>query len=229
MSISNSDHLRRKIDLIYLNSGVGQQLLSHPDFRGLYPEFLFTVHTMIRASVPLMEEAQAQCLKRPDDPVATAMAGYLEQHIKEERHHDIWCLDDLQTVGVAAEEVARRVPSPTVASLVGSQYYWMKHYHPLALLGYIAVIEGYPPQEALVDHMQTITDYPREAFSTLLKHARLDPHHKKDLDQFLNSLTLSDEQLSILGLSAIHTVQLVIQTYKDVLDAHDEAAPALSA
>ena len=224
MPIPNSEHLRRKIDLIYLNSGVGQQLLSHPDFRGLYPEFLFTVHTMIRASVPLMEEARAECKKRPRDPAATAMAAYLEQHIKEERHHDVWCLDDLQAVGVPAQEVEGRVPSPTVAALVGSQYYWMKHYHPLALLGYIAVIEGYPPEEELVEHMQTITGYPQEGFSTLLKHARLDPHHKKDLDDFLNTLTLTDEQLSILGLSAIHTVQLVIQTYKDVLDAHDTAA-----
>ena len=30
------------------------------------------------------------------------------------------------------------MPSPAVAALVGSQYYWLLHHHPVALLGFVA-------------------------------------------------------------------------------------------
>ena len=37
------------------------------------------------------------------------------------------------------------MPPPSVAGLVGSQYYWILHHHPVAFLGYVALMEGYPP------------------------------------------------------------------------------------
>lgn len=75
----------------------------------------------------------------------TGLATYLERHVDEERQHDDWLLEDLAELGVAREDVWGRIPSPNIAALVGSQYYWMRHYHPVALLGYIAVLEGRPP------------------------------------------------------------------------------------
>ena len=44
----------------------------------------------------------------------------------------------------SAREIARP-PAPAVAALVGAQYYWVLHHHPVALLGYIGLLEGYPP------------------------------------------------------------------------------------
>ena len=32
-----------------------------------------------------------------------------------------------------------------VATLVGAQYYWLRHVHPVSLLGHMAVMEGYSP------------------------------------------------------------------------------------
>ena len=38
----------------------------------------------------------------------------------------------------------------TAAALVGAQYYWIRHVHPVALLGYVMLLEGYPPSAGTV-------------------------------------------------------------------------------
>ena len=57
-TLSNSQLLRRKIGFV-LDELVlaSQSLTTHPRIVDLYPEYLFTVHSMIRASVPLMQTA----------------------------------------------------------------------------------------------------------------------------------------------------------------------------
>ncbi|HEX6757618.1 MAG TPA: iron-containing redox enzyme family protein, partial [Propionibacteriaceae bacterium] len=175
-------------------------------------------HGIIRASVPLMETALTTARTLPDDQVAVLLADYLKHHIPEERGHDDWLLADLDSIGIPRDQVLRRVPSPTIAALVGSQYYWMQHVHPVGLLGYIALLEGYPPKRQDIGQMQAATGYGPEAFRTLLLHADLDPHHGDDLDHLLDSLPLTEQQLTLIGLSAIASVQLITQAQQELLD-----------
>src|SRR5215510_7596973 len=99
---------------------------------------------MIRATVPLMEAALARTRVMGADLLAPKLALYFEHHIPEEMHHDEWLLDDLESLGFNRSDLLRRPPSPTVAGMVGAQYYWIHHYHPVLLLSYIMVMEGYP-------------------------------------------------------------------------------------
>src|SRR5918995_499983 len=89
----------------------------------------------------------------------------------------------LESIGVPPDQVLSRVPSPTIAALVGSQYYWVQHVHPVGLLGYIAMFECYPPARQDIDRVQAATGYGPEAFRTLLLHADLDIQHGHDLDE----------------------------------------------
>jgi pyrroloquinoline quinone (PQQ) biosynthesis protein C len=155
------------------------------------------------------------------DQVAGALASYLEQHIPEELDHDEWLLDDLEVVGVERSTVLSRAPAPSVAALVGAQYYWIFHYHPVALLGYIAVLEGYPPSLALIDGLVMSTGYDRSAFRTLIAHSELDPGHSDELDELLDRLPLTREQSGVVGLSAISTVRLIANVFDEVADEYD--------
>ncbi|MFC4694411.1 MULTISPECIES: iron-containing redox enzyme family protein [Geodermatophilus] len=204
--------------MLPLAVATSRRIVDHPGLHGVYPEFLVMWHGMIRASVPLMETALTAARALPDDPVAAPLADYLEHHIPEERGHDDWLLADLEAIGVPPDRVLARVPSPPVAALVGSQYYWVHHVHPVGLLGYIALLEGYPPARQDIDRMQAVSGYGPEAFRTLLLHAELDPHHGRELDDLLDALPLSGQQRTLIGLSGMASVQLLSLAQQELLD-----------
>ncbi len=182
--------LRRKIRLASGNMlDAIDRFWSQPDLPARYPELLFQIHCVVRASVPVMEAARvrAEELQPASDPVAAGMADYLGHHIPEETGHDDWLLDDMEALGMSREAILRRIPSAPAAALVGTIYYWTLHAHPLAWMGYAAVCEGHPPSDRFLLDVMERTGLPREGFRTYLKHARLDPHHARELDETLDS------------------------------------------
>jgi pyrroloquinoline quinone (PQQ) biosynthesis protein C len=212
--------LRRKIGLVLprlLESSNG--LLANPRIGELYPEYLFTSHCVIRASVPLMETAKTRAEElAPADPMAAALAQYFEEHIPEELDHDEWLLQDLEVLGLERAGVLARPPSPTVAALVGAQYYWILHYHPVALLGYIAVFEGYPPSPDMIDRLVASTGYSRDAFRTMIGHAELDPGHRDELDRLLDGLNLTREQSTVVGLSGMYSADAFARAIDEIVE-----------
>jgi hypothetical protein len=223
-TISHSRRLRQKIELLLPQlDAISAELTSHPRFRELYPEVLIAMHQGMRASVPLLQTALRRCRELEHaDPVAAALVPYFAQHVKEE-DHDRWALEDLEVLGVPRAEVLRRIPSPTVAAMVGSQYYWVLHHHPVAMLGDMMAREGYPPSVAAVDRMIAQTGYPRTAFRTIERHCRLDVHHRDDLIEVLDGLPLREEHHTALGISALHTVHLMTQLFREVLERAPKA------
>ena len=223
LTASESARLRRKLELVLpLLVEAGRRVWEHPRVRELYPEYLVTMHGVIRASVPLMERALGRArVAAVDDPAAAGLAAYLEHHVEEERGHDDWLLEDLAVLGRSREAVMSRVPPTSVAALVGAQYYWIEHYHPVAVLGYIGVLEGYPPAIEDVDTLMTRTGYEREAFRTLVRHSELDPLHAADFDEHLDRLPLTPEQAAVIGLSGIYTVHAFTHVFQDLLEREE--------
>jgi Iron-containing redox enzyme len=174
-------------------------------------------HQIIRATVPLTEAALAEA-RRLDDALGPSLSAYLEEHVDEERGHDETLLDDLELLGVDRAGVLERMPSPAVAALVGSQYYWILHYHPVAFLGYVALMEGYPPTPELIETLIERTGYPEEAFRTYLEHAELDPGHRDRLDRTIDSLPLDASHEAVLGISAISTAAMAARSLEEILE-----------
>ncbi len=134
---TTSAQLRRKIELVLPTlSTPAWKLLNHPHVTDVYPEYMITASFKNRTALPLMEAAlgQAQVLAPAE------LAAYLAKHIQEEADEDF--LADLEVVGVDRAAVRSRPTPPLMAALIGSQYYWILHEHPVALLGYLEVVEG---------------------------------------------------------------------------------------
>ena len=224
-AISNSQRLRQRLEpaLPELSSATGAVIM-HPQFPRLCSEFLITVHQMIRASVPLMRTALARCLEiRDGDPVADAMVTYFQHHIKEEMHHDDWLLEDLEFIGIPRAQVLGRMPPSVVASLIGAQYYWIHHHHPVAKLGQIAVMEGYPPTLEAIDLLTQRSGYPRKAFRTIEKHSHLDTHHRDEFNDALDEMPLQDEHHAIIEASALHTIRMSRRVYLDLVNRFERS------
>ena len=206
MSRSRSQALRTRLALTNgLLGAATQRLLDRPELPRLIPAYLLLIHQMIRASVPLMETARREAMRRDDDPVCRGLGDYLARHIEEEMNHDLWTAEDLESIGFERARIFGVHPPASVASLVGAQYYWVLHHHPIALLGYIALLEGNPPSPESIDDLEARTGLPASAFRTMRLHATADPGHTESLDRFIDDLPLDDDQENLIAVSAAHT------------------------
>ncbi len=217
-SVSATIRSRLGLMLPALDS-VTDRICSHPELSAVYPELLRLEHGIVRASVPLLETAggAAGRLATDGDAVSAGMVAYLSAHAEEERHHDEWLLADYAALGRDPEEIGAVPPSPTVAAMVGAIYYWVLHVHPVALLGYVAVLEGFPPSAELIDELVAKAGYPPAAFRTLHYHSAGDRHHGDDLWHLLDHLPLQPRHVAIVATAALHTMDLFITAQDELL------------
>jgi hypothetical protein len=175
--------------------------------------------------VPLMEAALARARElAPEDRVAPGLADYLEKHIPEEMHSDEpggATLDDLAALGVDDDRL-RKPPRPEIAALIGAQYYWIFHHHPVALLGFLE-LEAFHPHTPTLELLQQRTGLPREGFRQLFIHAKLDVAHARDLHRVIDALPLELEHEQLIGLSALQSIDLLAQALLAVVET---AVPA---
>jgi hypothetical protein len=198
---------------------LSEQVLAHPRISDIYFEYLFGCYSVARASVPLMEATRERAASMTGDPASTALASYLEKHIAEETGHDEWFLEDLGALGYDRGRLVTRPPPISLATMVGTQYYWVLHYHPVTILAFLIAVESSPPSRAVIDELMKLTGHGPDSFRTLIEHADLDEHHEAELYQLLDELPLTEEQSSVLGLNAMQTVHLMAASLQELLDA----------
>lgn len=233
MRISNSESVRTKIALCTGPLELAfERLWSHDPLEQVVQPYLVMLHQLMRASVPLMERAAEVCEKLgAADPLARKLRPYYLNHMDEERNHDAWALEDLVSAGYDAVSALSITPSPQVANLVGSQYYWLNHHHPIMLMGYIAVLEAFPPSKERVDEIRDRSGVPEPAFRTLRMHGELDPTHSAEIDDMLNELPLGKNHLEMIGVSTLHTCEWLaksVQALKPVESLSSRSAVGLA-
>jgi pyrroloquinoline quinone (PQQ) biosynthesis protein C len=208
-----ASRLCTKLDLVYRSYEVYASVFpSKDEAPSWYKNYLLTTHSIIRASVPLMQAAYDRCgdgLQKERD-LLHELREYYKKHIQEEMNHDEWLLDDLESIGVPRCKSLSKRPSQAVAELVGSQYYWIFHWHPVSLLGYILYLEGNPSRKEEIDKLREVTGFPGGAFRTMVKHSDLDPHHRDELNELLESLPLTTEHEEWITSNCLNTANRVI-------------------
>lgn len=170
-----------------------------------------------------MQEAEQICglPEHESDPVLQGFARYLGKHIPEERGHDAWILDDGEAMGLDRNDILSRLPTENATQIVGTQYYWIKHYNPIALIGHIATLEGDPPSAEFIEEVACRSGLSLACFSSHLYHARIDHQHRKDLDDLLDSLPLTEHHLAVIGLSALRTVGSMTRIMQEIVSSAD--------
>jgi len=151
---SLSTRVRMKLEFVLpVYSRADRFFEDRPNFPSRFVDFLVVLQSIMRASVPLMKTAEAECNLRAlakDRDLNLLLEKYYHEHSIEEKDHDEWLLDDLNILGIKRERVLSEKPREDVAELVGSQYYRIHHLHPVTLLGYILILEGYPLKQGIL-------------------------------------------------------------------------------
>jgi hypothetical protein len=227
--MSASRRLRDKLDMAYPTvAATSGRIWGDERVRDLYPMYLTIWHGVVRSAVPLIEAAAARSRElSPGDEVAARLVAYFEHHGPEEAGHDVWLLEDLEALGGDRGAALERLPSPRVATLVGAQYYWLRHAHPISLLGHMAVVEGYSPPIGFADRLQELTGHPRDAFRAIRRHERLDIKHKRELYELVDSLPLTADHERLMGIAGLHTMQAAVDVFAEIAAAPVPAKPVL--
>ena len=223
--------LRAKIELVSapLGAALGRIFARPDDLHQALVAHAILIHQITRASGPLMEAALQACSLRPDDPAASGVAAYLERHIEEERHHDLWLLEDLESIRVARADVLSAPPPAAVAAMVGAQYYWIHHHDPVALIGYMLMLEcNAPTLETLAD-LKRRSKLPDRFFRTHRIHAELDPDHQSDLLDVAVSLPLTAGRRQLVDASIMHTLERMADCLADLAERVARRKPPVRA
>jgi pyrroloquinoline quinone (PQQ) biosynthesis protein C len=216
--MSASQRLRAKLELAYpAVARTSSRLWGDERVRELYPMYLTIWHGIVRSAVPLIEAAAARARElAPHDEVAAHLVAYFEHHGPEEAGHDVWLLEDLEALGGDRAAALERIPSPRVAAMVGAQYYWLRHAHPVSLLGHMGVVEGYSPPAGFADRLQELTGHPRDAFASIRRHERLDIKHKRELYELIDGLALTPRHEALMGVAGLHTLQAAVDVFEEI-------------
>jgi hypothetical protein len=221
-AIRNSEIVRAKICLFDRRLGhTAHSFWTHPQFPRLYKEYIYQSHSIIRASVPLMRAAADACElpAHAGDPALQGFGRYLRHHIPEETGHHEWIVNDGVALGLDRQAILQRLPKESATQLVGVQYYWIHHYSPIALAGFIATMEGSPPPAEFFKEVAARNNLPLKCFSSFLYHAKIDPQHRRDLDAVLDALPLTPAQLELIGISSLRTIRMMTGILEDIIES----------
>jgi hypothetical protein len=101
---------------------------------------------------------------------------------------------------------------------VGAIYYWILHYHPVAIVGYLVVMERSTPTLELIDELRSRSGFPpTAAFPTLAHHVAIDPDHGDVLWTLLDRLPLTPPQLEVISAAALHTLDLRVAALRELI------------
>lgn len=137
---------------------------------------LLFMYQVMKASERLLEEAIKECK-------SGALRDYYVDHLEEERKHEEWLAEDLKWFGIDVTAIST---IPLAAALAGAQYYNIKHVSPACLLGYMAVLEGFPFEIEVLKQLEAI--YGKAPFRCLRYHAVHDQEHRVDLFRVIDAV-----------------------------------------
>ena len=170
------DHLMNETENdreAFLAIPIVQHAIRHGSSRSLYIDFLTEAYHHVRHTFPLLALAAS---RTSDERYQDALIEYM----KEERGHEKWILDDIQTVGGNPDAVRTGTPGEPCQIMVGYAYYAIEHISPYAFLGSVHVLEGMSMllADKLADALKTSLGLESDAgFTYLRTHGSLDIEH----------------------------------------------------
>lgn len=136
---------------------------------------LALMHQVIIASENLLQEA-IKCIGIPVTAFEHMFLTYLQRHLFEEAGHAEWLADDVPIGGAL---------SANAIALPATQYYLINHVHPVAILGYMAVLENNPMSFGLLEELEAL--HGEKMYRTLRYHITHDAEHLSDLSAVLDA------------------------------------------
>lgn len=122
---------------------------------------------------------------------------YYLEHLEEETGEIAVLKSDL-----AGAKIETGFPDNFSMAMVGTQYYLIRHVHPVALLGYLAVQEADPTPLGMVEELERL--HGKDLFRFLRMHALKDQEHRKEILELLDQTP--QKLQGLITLSALNSL-----------------------
>lgn len=154
--------------------------------------YLIFWYQIIIASEPLLEDAISYLA---DDGFEGELKAFYRKHLEDERNHAKWLRED-----IGDREIGLNL---TAAQLAGTQYYLIRHVHPVCLMGYMIALEGGEIPDALIEQIEA--ELGPNASRTVKIHAKADPFHIQELRAF----PIPEEYRNLVEVSRLQTLKVL--------------------
>jgi pyrroloquinoline quinone (PQQ) biosynthesis protein C len=203
--IAATDAERRK----FLAIPLIQRALQEGVDRATYLAFLEQAYHHVKHTCRLLALALA-CCADGDGRYIAALLEYLD----EEKGHDAWILDDIQSLGGDAQAVAAGEGAVPTRAMVAYVHYAIQHEGPYAMLGMVHVLESLSAQLALraASALQgSVGAQDGAGFSYLASHGALDRQHVAFFRDLLDDVRNARDRDAV-----VRTAQAVYRLYGDI-------------
>ncbi|MFM7348084.1 MAG: AMP-binding protein [Erythrobacter sp.] len=163
----------------------------------VYRNYLAQAWHHVRHTVPLMEEARARLLHRPE------LVEALDEYIEEEIGHDEWILSDIAVASGDAEAVRKSAPAPATAAMVAHAYDTIRRGNPVAFFGMVYVLESVSVALASrgAGAVAEKLGLPPQAFTYLTSHGALDMDHIVFFAKLVDALAHEEDRAAITQMA----------------------------
>lgn len=173
-----------------------------------YVAFLQQAYHHVRHTTPLLMAVGSR-LPPEQEWLREAVAEYIE----EELGHQEWILNDIAACGYDKEEARHSTPNYATEMMVAYAYDTIARCNPLGFFGMVNVLEGTSIHiaDAAADRISETTGLPKQAFSYLRSHGKLDQEHIVFFQSLMDRIEAREDQAAI-----VHAAKRFYRLYADV-------------
>jgi heme oxygenase len=146
------------------------------------------------------------------------LARYLLHHAGEEQGHDAWALQDLDDLGVGEMEALTARPVPACAGLVGYTHFLAGHANPVALFGWMYVLEAVGSDLGTIAGRQLVAALGDKASAVrfVAGHGVADADHATELaDQIERYVTAAADRADVVYAAEV-VADLFLRMYREI-------------
>ena len=201
-------------DGIMSDSGVAELMTTKADPK-FYARYLENVWHYAQHSATVIGLAGTRCvLSHPP------LAQYLMHHALEELGHDAWALQDLAALGVSEATVRKSRPVPACAAMVGFEYYTAGYGNPVALFGWLYVLEamGDDLGHIVAEAVSKGLDLP-DGVKFLAGHGDADEDHTLDIIENIKKHIKGDDLDDVHHVADV-VANLYVRMFAEIFQDH---------
>jgi len=152
-----------------------------------YRAFLHDLYHIVWHFCPVMAAAAARC-----DDNFRGVRYELYERIEEEKNHETWVLDDIESIGGDVRAARTQAPSVPVQAMIAFNYYSAERVHPCSVLGMLYMLEvvssvyGGRVSDSIARAIGR--DANAGGFKFLSSHATMDVDHMAKLNKLVKTI-----------------------------------------